>query len=210
MLPDPASKVIDYKPGESVTVEYQDRPTAAYLNYYDDKEAKGELSSVKVTIKLALWLAARRQADDAQELRAYSMLWGQQITYTSKLTVTKTLSQLRAEAKAKGMNFYKTLGSPEYEFESKLDYKQSAKGIVPILVDQARTGTSVSYVQRLYLRQFPLGEGAGVEVAHKYCLPHLDGSLPGLEAVVVPLGYDFAVAEFQEHGGVTAHLAARV
>src|SRR5579862_422236 len=33
-------------------------------------------------------------------------------------------------------------------------------------------------------------------------------SLPGLEAVVVSLGYDFGVAEFEEHGGVAAHLAA--
>ena len=32
--------------------------------------------------------------------------------------------------------------------------------------------------------------------------------LPGIEAVVISLGYDFALAEFQKHGGVTAHLAA--
>lgn len=130
--PDPFSKSIDYKPGETVTVFYDDFPGAAYWNYFGNSKANGELLSVQEILDLQLWLAAREEKDAARDAAAYSILWSRRFILEAKLTITKTLSQLRAEADRKGQNFYRSLGSPEYKFEANVKDNGEA-GPTPVL-----------------------------------------------------------------------------
>jgi hypothetical protein len=130
---EPYVKTIDYQSGETVTLSYEDMPRAAYRNYYDNREENGELSWLKVSLELALWLAAKREEADGTKWKSYTTLWAIRFKYEVKLTITESISALRAAAKRKGQDFSRTFGTPKYEFETKLGPPTPVKNLTPVL-----------------------------------------------------------------------------
>jgi hypothetical protein len=130
---EPFAASLNYNPGTSVEVIFTDTPGASYWNYYNNDESGGELSFIKESIDFAIWLAARESAVPAQDWKRYSVLWSAQFTLWGELKVLKPLSRLRAEIRQKGMETYRSLGEPLFEF--KADVKNFKEGIslTPVL-----------------------------------------------------------------------------